>query len=335
MGETKTERDWTRTATSAAAAIYGAVQYTDKKELTLTDVMGFTGHAFRLNIDPQMVSLAGPTSFPGGYIFRRNLCNLGFISCLADAETPVPAGIAEQTIALVQDSIDRGIPAIGVDLFIPEFGLIYGYDDEKRVFYAKDVSKDGTLTYEEFVNPKIHVLFVTTISESLPHSKYEMMRMALDMIVDHARGREWMHIFEGKFGQGLAGYDAWIGAMERRSADEYGNAYNVEVVADAREFAARFCREQAFKWNGANVVERTVRERMGAAAVHYGAVAEAFAELREMFPFPSGGTPKDPIVADRAAELLRRAKAAEEQGVAQLEQLLGFMKAYHSEKWIH
>ena len=329
------ERDWSVTWTSAAGAIHGAVSYTDKKHLTLVDVMGFTGHAFRMNIDPEKINIAGPTSFPGGYILRRNLCNLGFTSCLADAMAPVPPEKVEQTIALVQDSIDRGIPAISFDLFIPEFGLIYGYDEERQLFYAKDVSKDGTLSYAEFADTKIGVLFVTTISESLPHSKYEMLRMALDMIVDHARGREWTHVFKDRFAQGLAGYDAWIGVMERRGADEHGNAYNTAVVADAREFAVRFLRDLAARWDGANVVERTVRARAAEAAEHYATVAEAFAELRSMFPFPQGGNPKDPKTADHAIGLLKRAKEAETKGVEVLEKLLGFMKAYHSEKWIH
>src|SRR5690606_23799952 len=113
--------------------IHGAVSYTDKKHLTLSEVMGYTGHAFRMNIDPVSVNLAGPTSFPGGYILRRNLCNLGFTSNLADPDKPIAPEKIEKTMALVQDSIDRGIPAISVDLFLPEFGLIYGYDDDQQV----------------------------------------------------------------------------------------------------------------------------------------------------------------------------------------------------------
>lgn len=253
--------DWSSTWTSAASAIHGAVSYTDKNHLKLVDVMGFTGHAFRMNIDPQTINVAGPTSFPGGYILRRNLCNLGFTSCLADAESPLSPDKVERTIALVQQSIDRGVPAISFDLFIPEFGLIYGYDDDQQLFYAKDVSRDGTIAYTQFANPKTGLLFVTTISESLPHSKYEMLRMALDMIVDHARGREWTHVFQDRFAQGLAGYEAWIAAMERRSADENGNAYNTAVIADAREYAAQFLRDLAQRWDGANVVERTVRRK--------------------------------------------------------------------------
>jgi hypothetical protein len=329
------EKDWTTTWTSAAGAIHGAVKYTDKKNLSLTDVMGLTGHAFRMNIDPEKINVAGPTSFPGGYILRRNLCNLGFTSCLADAEAPIAQEKIERTIALIQQSIDQGVPAICFDLFTPEFGLIYGYDDDLQVFYAKDVSKDGTLTYAEFADPKINLLFVTTISESLPHSKYEMLRMCLDMVVEHSRGREWTHVFKDRFAQGLAGYDAWIAVMERRSADEQGNAYNTAVIADAREFAARFLQDMVFQWNGTNVVERTVRRRASEAAVHYATVARAFGELRDLFPFPEGGQPGNPSVANRAVELLMTAKEAETKGIEELEKLLSFMKAYHSENWVN
>lgn len=328
-------RDWTTTWTTAAGAVYGAITYTNKKDLSLVEVMGFTGHAFRLNIDPEIVNVAGPTSFPGGYILRRNLCNLGFTSNMGEAPAPVTPDKLEQSIALVQRSIDKGYPAIAFDLFIPEFGLIYGYDDDTQVFHAKDVSKDGTISYADFGTPKIGVLFLVTIEDSLPHSKYEMLRMALDMIVDHARGREWTHVFAGKFAQGLKGYDAWIRVMQNRTADELGNAYNTLIAADAREFAAEFLRQLSVKWNGDNVVERTVRAKSAEAAAHFVVVAEAIGELRSMFPFPEGGTPKDPATADKAIELLLRAKQAETKGVEVLEWLLDFMKAYHSDIWIH
>lgn len=329
------ERDWTKTWTSAAQAVYGAVSYTDKKDLTLVDVMGLTGHAFRMNIDPVKIHAAGPTSFPGGYILRRNLCNLGFISNLGDAETPVTPEQAERSIDLIHKSVDQGIPAISFDLFEPEFGLIYGYDLDKQLFYAKDASRTGTISYQEFLKTKIGILFLVTIADSLPHSKYEMLRMALDMIVAHANGSEWNHVFKDRFTTGLAGYDAWIDVMRRRNADEFGNAYNIAVIADAREFAAEFLRRLIVQWNGTNFVERTVRVKAAEATIHFELVAEAFGELRGMFPFPKGGTPKEPGTADRAIALLEKAKEAETKGVKVLEQLLDFMKAYYSEVWVH
>ena len=41
-----------------------------------------------------------------------------------------------------------------------------------------------------------------------------------------------------------------------------------------------------------------------------------------MFPFPQGGEPREDAQAERAIRLLREAKAAEEQGVRLLEQML-------------
>jgi hypothetical protein len=327
-------KDWSKTMTSAAAAIHGAVAYTDKRHYSLVDVMGITGHAFRINIEPDHIDVAGPTMFPGGYLIRRNLCNLGFISNLSDTTRPFTPDKVEKVLALIQQSVDRGIPAMTFDLFIPEFGLIYGYDDENQLFHGKDVSQEGTVSYTDFVE-KRNMLWVTTINESLPHSKYETLRMALDMIVDHTRGREWQHIFEGKYFIGLAGYDAWITCMERRNADPFGNAYNAAIVSDAREFAAQFLRELAVRWNGTNVVERTVRKLAAEAAAYYEKAAVALTELRTMFPFPQGGQPGDPATADRAIGLLQSAREAESQGIDVLERLLKFMKGYWSEQWIH
>ncbi|MGY3714933.1 hypothetical protein ACWE42_05360 [Sutcliffiella cohnii] len=334
MELTINKKDWTKTWTSAAAAIHGAIKYTDKKHLNLVDVMGLTGHAFRINIDPKEINAAGPTAMPGGYIVRRNLCNLGFTSNLADAEAPIGPDKVEQTIALIQESVDREIPAIVFDIFVPEFGLIYGYDDDQKVFFAKDPSRDGKVTYEEFADVK-GVLYSSTISESLPHSKYEMLRMALDMIIDHMRGREWQHIFEGKFINGLEAYDAWIRVMEKRCADPTGNAYNAQVVSDAREFAVKFLADLIEKWDGSNVVERGVRKFAGEALKHYTEVANSLVALRELFPFPHGGEPENDESAERAIKLLKAAKEAEEKGVKELETFHGFMKAYYLEKWIH
>lgn len=328
------QKDWTKTKTSAAAAIHAAVAYTDKKHYSLVDVMGITGHAFRINIEHDHIDVASPTMFAGGYMIRRNLCNLGFISSLSDTDKPFSPEKVEKVLALIQQSIDKGIPAISFDLFVPEFGLIYGYDDLKQLFHAKDASKEGAISYSDFVENR-DMLWVTTISESLPHSKYETLRMALDMIVDHARGREWQDIFAEHYRIGLQGYDAWISCMQLRKADPFGNAYNVAVVSDAREFAVQFLRELVIRWNGDNIVERTVRKMAAEAAAHYSKSAAAMVEMRELFPFPHGGRPDDPTVADRSVELLRAAKEAEVHGIEVLEQLLNFMKGYWSETWIN
>ncbi len=341
MGELKLERKqlvnenhWLRTKTSAASAIHGAIKYTDKKYLNLIDVMGLTSHAFRINIDSKEINVAGPTAIPGGYLMRKSLTNLGFTSNLADSEAPAKPDKVEQTLELIQDSIDRGIPAIGFDLFIPEFGLIYGYDDTKKVFFAKDCARDGEVTYEEYSDIR-GVLYSTTIEESLPHSKYEMLRMALDTILDHAHGREWQGPFEDKYVIGLKAYDTWMDVLEKGNADPHGNAFNALVVSDAREFAVKFLHDLTIKWDGTNIVERGVRKFASDAVKHYTTAAEALVELRELFPFPHGGEPAEKGNKEKAVQLLKKAKEAEEEGLKCLQTLLDFMNNYYAEKWVH
>ena len=48
----------------SAQAVYGLLQYTDKKNLySLADIMFITNSAFMINIHPESVSGAGPTMF--------------------------------------------------------------------------------------------------------------------------------------------------------------------------------------------------------------------------------------------------------------------------------
>ncbi|WP_374019509.1 hypothetical protein ABU162_07430 [Paenibacillus thiaminolyticus] len=73
-----TSNDWTMTWTSAVQAIYALLPYTDKKDrYTLTDVMGVSGHAFRINIHPADVNAAGPTMFDPGQLLEHGLHLLG------------------------------------------------------------------------------------------------------------------------------------------------------------------------------------------------------------------------------------------------------------------
>lgn len=60
----------TGTWTTAADVIYKMLQYTDRK-LSLPMVMGLTGHAFRINIVPKSVHIAGPTGYNFSEVLPR------------------------------------------------------------------------------------------------------------------------------------------------------------------------------------------------------------------------------------------------------------------------
>ncbi len=110
-------------------------------------------------------------------------------------------------------------------------------------------------------------------------------------------------------------------AFRKGTVDPFGNAYNLAVVCCAREFASQFFREFPSKWIGSTSVEKELIELSKAAAVHYEEVAESLRGLRNLFPFPQGGEPNDPVNVERAVSLLEEAKAAEVQGVQILQKM--------------
>lgn len=156
--------------TSAAQAMWSAVKLAGKADIELYEVMGLTGHAFRININPDNVDVAGPTAYTWEKFFSLGLINLGFKTSYVRSSNLTPPTPNELTrgLNLAQKSIDRGIPAITWDLFIPEFGVLYGYNDEKQELYGKDPRQDGTLPYEKLGYGQVGELFVMILEEEIP-----------------------------------------------------------------------------------------------------------------------------------------------------------------------
>lgn len=329
------------TWTSAGWSLYRMLGYTDQ-QLTLPQVMGYTGHAFRITICHEDVHIAGPTMFPFRDILARGLQNLGW-SCrvvetqekrdeigentnlidpaLLTASAKEKRAIQEQLPAaldLIHHSIDKGLPVISWDLFIPEFGIIYGYDDEERMLNVMEVMQDGRVPYDHLGRGTIEELFVMALGDRSPKDQRTMLRDALTMILEHYHGKE--SSFD-RSERGLRAYDAWIDAFRGGKIEPNGNAYNAAVVHDARCYAAAFLNGISSEWQGTDETDDRIRAISAEAAQLYQQIAEHLRELTIRFPFPSGGDPNAPENSERAIQVLQAVKTLEEQGVALLEQM--------------
>jgi hypothetical protein len=311
------------TWTTAAQALREAIKFTVKKEVSLVDVMGYTGHAFRINIHENNVDVAGPTAWDWGPVLRDGLLRLGIRSSYLGEPnfTPPTPELLGKAIEKVQHSVDRGIPAAAWDLLIPEFGVIYGYDDEKQEFHVKDVSGEGILPYSKMGRGQIGELFVLTLDDFFEIDKKEALVGALKSIIDHARVRYHLHA-EPPYQNGLAGYDAWIGAFRKGTVDPFGNAHNAALICDARAHAVQFLKDLQLKWNGVSQEEQEVSRLAALAAAHYQDVFNALVQLPPLYPFPQGGNPSVTENAEYSIAVLQRAREAEEQGVKILERML-------------
>jgi len=193
-----------------------------------------------------------------------------------------------EAIVFVKESIDRRVPVVGWDLFVGEFGIIHGYDDEKKIFLAKDVAKEGELPYEQLGRKDGTELFVLRMEDTNPIDFRNSLHQALQLAVDHARqarpGLESRH-----FRHGLNAYDAWLEVFHRKEVDPFGNSYCTSVVRCAREFSVRFLLDQSSRWEGNT--QAAIRQQMIDAAYQYAKVADVLAQLQHLYHFPQGGHP--------------------------------------------
>lgn len=301
--------DYARTWTSAAQSVYAMLQYTDKRSLSLVDVMGFTGLAFRINIDARDVNVAAPTGWQWQQVLPEGLLRLGVKSrCLGQPNhtSPTPEELVE-AIVFIKDSINRQVPVVGWDLFVGEFGIIHGYDDEKKVFLAKDVSKEGELPYEQLGRNEGTELFILRMEDSNPIDFRNSLHQALQSAVDHARQAR-PELESRHFRHGLNAYDAWMEVFHRKEVDPFGNSYCTSIVRCAREYAVRFLLDQSSRWEGNTQVDEAVRQHMIDAAHQYAKVADALSQLQHLYPFPQGGTPNNSEIAGHSVTLLGEAK---------------------------
>ncbi len=326
MGK-RTRDDFTWSQNTDTIAIHSMLEYTGKAGMSLVDVMGYTAHAFRIIIDREAVEVGSYSAFDWPLHHTEQLQNLGFTVQTAGRPNHIPPTPAEleEALGFIQDSLDKGVPALGWDLFIPEWGVIYGYDDEKKTLRCRDARKDGELPYEKLGRGEATELYVLAITGSFPVDKRSMLKGALKLAVKHAR-RQCLGHERGNYRNGLAAYDAWIEAFTKRTVDPFGNGVNTGKVWDTREFAAQFLLELSRNWEGGSLQDGRLRTLAGEAAERYAAVAERLGEMRDMFPFPHGGEPNAAAQAERALTLLREAKAAETSGVALLERMLELLE---------
>lgn len=304
---------------SAAGALEGVLRYAGI-DLPRHAVMGLTGHAFHFCLGSKagVVALpSGPASFDrGAMVSRYARTGLRFerFAAVASGEAK------EAAVAWAVERLDAGVPLIGWDLHLHEFGIIDGYDRSRGGFFVQDILTEevGPFVAWEAWAPlgEVEIWAPVEAVEVAPRVVVEALRTARDLLAGAEGGGDGQP-------RGTAGLVAWAEALEGAvEVDRAGNAYTLAVLAAARTDGAAFLRD--------------LEAALPAAAAELGLAARALEEevkalspLITLFPFPSGGhgNVQVPGLRRAAAMALRRAASYEgacvEALVAALERLDG------------
>jgi len=307
---------WTPRWSSHVGCIKGCLNYLG---IVVSDawLFGATGHAFVLNISPGLCP-SGPTDWDTSRFLKLGR-NIGYIVECLDEYCPKHNRhlhqVHEQAWEFIRKAIDKNRPCYGWELDIPEYFVIYGYN--QTGYYISGPGCDegkGPVPWQELGKSEIGMVLVSSVRPTTPSDDRKTVREALTYAMDLGYNRQkWMDRSGG-----LKGYDTWIHVMETGIAGRFGLGYNAAVWAESRRFAVEFLKEAQKR------LDKNLRSLFNTAIEHYTTVAQNLKVVSDTYPFKKCEDEQTPIddKADTAIDTLRRACDAEANGLEVLAELI-------------
>ncbi|CAG7635784.1 RNA polymerase sigma factor [Paenibacillus allorhizosphaerae] len=309
------------------------------EEATATELMGRSGHAFRLKLSQHTTYAAGVFVFDWQQEMKALVRDFGYDPVFMTGQlegTPVPlhAGAMlfpvvpmeiEPVAAFIRTFIDRGSPVLYFDTyvdrpFVHEWNLIFAYDDAEQTVQLTDVSPPyrKTLRYSELAASPLR--FLCGLHKTTRPTKGWDPARSVKAALQHAQegdGYRNKSVYMS-FISGIRAYDMWIRHLEAgpRLANAYGHRYMAYAYSSARSFAGPYLRSLS--------VDRYAEGLLAEAALLYDQAAGKLQEISELSSLLLE-TPWTTDVLKMSIELLKKVKQCEEQAIAVLNETVHMM----------
>ncbi|MCP4724323.1 MAG: BtrH N-terminal domain-containing protein [bacterium] len=284
--------------------------------------MGVSGFAFRININ-EVFCPSAFSVFSFNDILPEAVEQMGYECIYVDRlwdDGDVEEEKASEAYEKIKEYIDKGVPAVAWDIAHVEWGVICGYDDEKKQYLILTCDgKPSTLPFDKLGKNGIDILAVNIPGGKNKRTGDEIIRHSLQAAVDHAEQKEWTE--RPNYQNGLAGYDLWALNFEKwKILIDGGVAHKLSegLAGAARFYAAMYygARRYAGKYlkmiaNGNEILENAA-----------GSYDETAGNLKPLWDFFKNPLPPDSDNCKYFAECIRKARASEEKGVGQISEYL-------------
>jgi hypothetical protein len=278
-------------------------------------VYGASGHAFIINMHDEMCP-SGPTAWnsEGMLELVENIgCKIEGMH--SHKRAPDFADAKTKAWEFTRQAIDSGYPCFGWELAIPEYYVVYGYDDEHYLFKGPAMNPETKPRHwQELGDAETGVLYMSQVKPAEAKDDAVVIKEALSFAVEHARDpKKWTF---PKYMTGLEAFDSWIKALGSEEASGFGAAYNAEVWHECRHLAVEFLKEAKER-----LAKPELDPLFDEATGHYEVVRKNLKEVAEVFPFLSFDPAhiKDASRREKAAAALKLARDAEAKGLEALE----------------
>jgi len=308
---------WVPRWASHVGCIKGCLNYLGI-EVSDAWLFGATGHAFVINISEGLCP-SGPTDWNTDRFLELGR-NMGYEINGVDEWCPEKgdclARVQQEAWDYVRNCIDEGTPCYGWELDIPEYYVIYGYDETGYYVSGPDCNEGaGPIPWQKLGTSEIGVVLAASVRPAEPADARRTVRDALTYALDLGHNRRQWTDRTG----GLAGYGLWIKTMEAGKAGRFGLGYNAAVWAESRRFAVTFLQEARQR------LEADLGPLFDRAIAQYETVARDLKAVSDAYPFEDN---KDTLVkvderAQAAIDALTQIRTAEAAGLDVFEELVG------------
>ena len=280
-------------------------------------IYGATAHAFVLNIR-ETVCVSGPYAWDKQMIMDlgRNLGHIARWIVVPKRETSddVFAQRQREVWDLVRESIDRGDPCYGYEVYlpIPDYYVIPGYDDVG--YYYDGCVTGGPTPWDKLGTHDVMVLEVCLLEPCEPSPPDQTVREALAMSLRFNRDPGGM-VFP-TYASGQEAYELWAGELESGRALWDHHSWNAFLWRDCRRMAVEFLREAKERLPG------RCDAAFDEAIAHYADVRDRLDAVVALHPERENADWSTPLQSQEAADLVRRAGEAESRGMAALDAIV-------------
>ncbi|MFC7679683.1 hypothetical protein [Paenibacillus sp. GCM10028914] len=209
---------------------------------------GLTGMAFKFTVHKQLLPMSVTAYGQWGIEHQAALDNLGIYTVSDGGFTrhPTSQSYRHEATQWVKESLDQGK---GVIYWLPEFGVVHGYDDEDAVFFIQDgiSSEDQIVLYDNFglnITPFWDIqLMGDKVDVPMKDMILESMRLALE---------DWNTPYKTlpstDVASGRLAFDYLAAGLERGIYDETGAVYIMDSYIYSRKEIKNYLREAAEFW---------------------------------------------------------------------------------------
>lgn len=281
---------------SLAKCFMAAVNCSEYKAYA-EDIIAGSGFAFRMWADSEQLCPSAMSIWEFSKQkewFENSGLTCGYVERLWGQETHEEVRRIE-AVELIKNSINHGVAAVAWDIGNCEWGIINGYDDMERTFFALQVDgSEGIVPFEKLGRFEIPILSVLAVTGKEEKTKEQILSDTKKLAAAHLRGEEWC-----ENAKGLAVYGTMADFVtEKLSSD---TAWNLEYYLGTYA---------ALKWYAWKFFEKYEERKLTEL---YKQVYECW---KTAFDLKCAKDVTDMVIRGQIADLLHVAEKAEQEAMS-------------------